>query len=514
MAYLDPQTNLLKPELYTWDDTNDSSANWANASTWEDWLGTYSATAGVPDLVFTTEIIDFGRLTHVNPLCTVVSSGTHNIKVFSAEQIDSSSQLPGDPVIDTSDSTTAIPGVYGRYFQFRIEVFDGADSFIRSVTTDLNGQEQLEFIQGDSDTHEGTSTTRILPITKNFSKLVTLTGNASLPSYGIDSSTTQNIVIKDLVADYPISTTGNTQAVQTEFKWQPASIQFNNPGDSSADTNDTLSIDMSGLGVGTSSFNIEFWWKPKFMDNLGQRFFTMYSSGEEFSVEAFSRVGASGQNQVHFRLFKDNQTIEDYADDSSSAPADLSALTNTNFNEDIWYWIQIGKSVGTANGDTTETLNFQVNGENGGSQFATWFGTEDDIFGDSARTFDFDLDNFIMRIGDVGGGQFIGHIDDLRISSPDRYFGSSDGGSNNSFPPTAEFTQLADTKLLVQGNEAIDATAVNVPIVVPGNLDEPTQPRYAVINANGDYINATVHIQVSGLPKMIINAAGNIVEQA
>jgi hypothetical protein len=184
-SYFDPQARKLLPVLYTWDDTNDSSANWDNATSWQDWLNT-----GVTEtLTYLTPIEDFGRTADINPLCTVTASGTVNVKVFTATSIDSSSQLPGDPAITGGQSQT-LNGVRARYFQFLIEVTDPGDNSvsISRVVTTLKGTKQTEHIQGDSASHSGTTSERIVPLTQEYSKISSLIGTAEYTDAGIDSA--------------------------------------------------------------------------------------------------------------------------------------------------------------------------------------------------------------------------------------------------------------------------------------------------------------------------------------
>lgn len=186
-TYYDAQAGSLKPVLYTWDDTNDSSANWDNATSWHNWLNvSITSTPGTPDISFTTQIVDFGRIADINPLCSVVAVGTVNIKVYVADQIDSSSQLPGDPEITGGQSQT-LSGVRGRYFQFQIDI-EGTNPSISRVVSILKGTKQVEYIQGDSASHSGTTSERIAPITQEYSLITSLHGTAQYDGSGEDSA--------------------------------------------------------------------------------------------------------------------------------------------------------------------------------------------------------------------------------------------------------------------------------------------------------------------------------------
>jgi len=188
--YYDPQARALFPVLYDWQ---------SGIGTWDDWNvswhtgdGGFVSSVGVPDIEYYTDIIDFGRVADLNPLCSVSAVGDVNIKVYADTQIDSSSYLPGSPVINAGTSTT-LSGVRARYFQFKIEVFtplggDPALTSISKVTTKLKGTKQVEYIQGDSATHAGSTSERIVPITQEYSLISSLHGTALYTDSGIDSA--------------------------------------------------------------------------------------------------------------------------------------------------------------------------------------------------------------------------------------------------------------------------------------------------------------------------------------
>jgi len=187
--YYDPDLRKLKPILYTWS----TGATWDDLIDWHIGDGGAISSVGVPDIEYFTAIEDFGRVADINPLCTVNAVGEVVIKVYAATSIDSSSLLPGDPVIDTSDSSQDPQGVRARYFQFKVEVFtlpgeDLADTSISRVVTKLKATQQTEYIQGDSSSHSGTVDQRIAPITQNYSKISSLIGTAEYTDTGTDSA--------------------------------------------------------------------------------------------------------------------------------------------------------------------------------------------------------------------------------------------------------------------------------------------------------------------------------------
>ena len=452
MAYFDPQNNTFKPQLYDWDSL--VLETWDSAITWEDYTGSYTSSAGVPDLVYTTEIIDNQRLAWVNPLCEVQSSGTHVIKVYAAESIDSSSLLPGDPVIDTSDSTTRIPGVYGRYFQFRVEVFDGADSYISQVRTDISTQEQIESITGDSATHPGTTAMRYAPITKEYSVLTSVTGLAKAstgvipfltvgsltdptqPRYNVynitstDSSTLQASV-GDFTGNKTVTNVGAT--IETgfgQYKWAPYGIL--------TDSNKYFEFD--GLGVtgtgGQGDFCLEGWIK---VDTDADYFLKLEDSAYDYRLRT---VGEST-----------GTIILQYSKDGGANWAGSLSASST----DYVHW-QIQKN------SNTIFLTFDGATQNGGyTANNPW-----------------DMDNMTISIGCFGTG--LVYHDDIQYSD----------GVRSTTTPTAEFIADANTLCLINGN----TTAV---VITSGTQLSLT--------------DAEVTLHITGLPKMVVNAQGNIVEQ-
>ena len=188
-AYFDPDSSLLKPVLYTWDDLS----TWSSGTTWDDWLDNGVSVDSQPTISFTTDIIDFGRVADINPKCEVSAIGTVNIKVHSATSIDSSSLLPGDPTINAG-TNTSLTGITARFFQFTIEVTALADSTaaiqcaLESVETNLDPTVQTEQVRGESDSHAGSTTERIVPLTKTYSMLTGLQGTAEYTGTGLDSA--------------------------------------------------------------------------------------------------------------------------------------------------------------------------------------------------------------------------------------------------------------------------------------------------------------------------------------
>lgn len=189
-TYFDADLGQLLPVRYTWADLTGGNT-WESATSWDDFTDAGLTSVGAePDITFFTPVIDFGRIAYVNPLCTVQAVGDVNIKVYSANSIDSSSRLPGDAVI-TGGRNQTLTGVQGRYFQFQIDVTQdssvGAVN-ISSVVTTLDATQQTEYIQGDSAGHSGTTASRVVPITKQYSVVYSLMGTALYTDSGTDSA--------------------------------------------------------------------------------------------------------------------------------------------------------------------------------------------------------------------------------------------------------------------------------------------------------------------------------------
>ena len=200
-TFYNPDSDRLEQVKYTWNDL--VATDWQSAVSWDDYTGTFTTSPG--DIIrYTTQIIDNNRIAYVNPTITVDSNRTANIKIYTANQIDSSSQLPGSPSI-TGSQNTDLTSVQARYFQFEIDINnDNADAFIEGYEIKLNSQIQQEFITADSSTHSGTEQERVLPITKTYSAIQNMTGSCEYVGSGEDSSTTAGEItsVTYMVDDY------------------------------------------------------------------------------------------------------------------------------------------------------------------------------------------------------------------------------------------------------------------------------------------------------------------------
>jgi len=454
--YYDPDSRSIKRVVYTWDDTNDSSTSWEDLTEWETGTGgLYTLGAGDP-ITFRSEIKDFGRVADVNPLCSVVAVGTVNIKVFAADNIDSSSQLPGDPVIIGGQAQT-LQGVTGRYFQFLVEVTDESDALaeIVSVRTDLNSVEQTESITGDSATHGGSQTMRLAPLTREYSKLTALQGQGEATQFivplvtvgsltdptqaryrvwnliggTVDSSTVPGI-IKDFVEPSPksISKLGGANGTDNHSKWGDYSIYLPDNG----------AIRFDGGGVTTGDFNMQAWVK---IETDGGYFFKVSGTSPSFDFRVKSVTDSTG---VEFY----------YSINGGSSYVSMG--TDTSGSD--FYYFYLNKN--------SNTLNLNV-GATGVTPYIS--------------NNNWDMSNATFEWGGnyVGSGDY--YVDNIRYSDITRSFST----------PTAEFIIDSDTVALV------DVEAQSEEFLVPA------------VTAT----DAVVNLVVRGLPKLVSDDDGNIVEQ-
>ena len=530
--YFDPITNTIKRQVYSWSDTGTTlyvadgyvDANYvvgsATANAWgdlTDWLtgtgGLYTITSGDP-IVFRSEIKDLGRIDNVNPLCTVEATGIVNVKVFAANSIDSSSTLPGDPVINAG-TETLLQGITGRYFQFVVEVSDDSDQIaeIRKVETSLNTDLQQEFISGNSSTHTGTTQARIAPIKKTYSKLTSLTGNAKAeidkvpfvtigdlgtpdePRYTVfsisstpnDSSTTLGIV--DVINNTTITQVGTPEVTQRTFKWSPSSIEFgkvepagdgNYYGDGGGSEasitttfNDAIKIASDDYTIGSTAgqdFSIQLWVKiwGRYAHQAGvdpeyahpDHFFNFTNGIEGLRI----RTTTQGTNNIQFS----------YQLDNDSTYTNVISIPNPLIAEGDWYFIRFKR--------TNSGIKLRIANSSGSSDTEVTVSSNSDKFGnisgDSAGSV------WTLSLGDLdnpGNQQAALYIDDIKISNVNE---------NSTFIPGAPFIADSDDIVLINaGSTTVFPTSISE--VVP--------------------VDAEVNLIVTGLPAITSDEDGNIV---
>ena len=510
--YFDPKDGAIKRQLYAWSDLgaslyvddgyvvdsyvvgDSSSSGWEDLTNWNTGTGSfYTITSGDP-LVFRSEIKDVGRITDVNPLCTVDATGLVNVKVFAANTIDSSSLLPGDPVINGGQEQR-LYGVRARYFQFLVEVQDDSDQIaeLRSVETSLNTERQEEFVIGNSATHDGTIDERIAPLELTYSKLIHLGGNAKRtiedapfitvgdltispaePRYTVhkmqlnvtvpDSST--NIGITDQAQNQTIALqSGSPDTTTRTFKWHPASVAFNvvnaDPSTglfygrniSVTDTNDSIRFSTTDITEPSDNrdFTIEGWVKIAAElatdgGDPGYKHPTYFLELVNNSGDFIRLASETSGGKIRF--------VANY-NGASTTNIDGPASVATNPEGD-WHYFRIRRASNTV--------------------FASLGTNEQQI----ATGNNWNLNSGHINFGDLGSASGSAlYVDDLRFSE-----------ASKTAIPTAPFSVESDTLVLVTG-ALVTTTTTSVTDVVT--------------------TDAEVNLHIVGMPSIRSDEDGNIV---
>ena len=472
--YFDPSTQSIKRQAYSWDDTNDSSASWSTLTSWETGNGAFYTLQSGDPIEFTTDILDYGRAEYINPLCTVTGVGTsQKIEVWAAESIDSSSQISGTPDITVTGSGQVLNGTYGRYFQFRVSLQDTATELaeIQAVETNLSGKLQQEVVVGDSGTHGGTQAARIAPLTREYSRIAAVVGNAKAdtgitPFVTIGNNTSQAVyTVYDFteagagdsstvvaIADYTgnvttITESGDVTAQEVEYKWQPSAIQFNsNDGSTVTDGDGKLVFDSPSLMGNTYTY--EFWCKI-FQEPGGSPGFAHPDHMVEIQTSTTTIRLRSGTSSQELTL-------------SLSIDGGSSYTTSGTLGSgDTFRHIAI-----VATGSAIKVYH------NGNDVFPS------NTFSHSGQP------QGQCSVGDLGTGTGHWWMDDWRISDNTRYTGN--------FSTPGEFVEDANTTMLINGIQEI----------VPGE-----------VSTNVSTVDATVNLLVTGLPKLVSDSNSNIIEE-
>ena len=470
--YFDKDTRSIKRQTYTWADADGTSGNrWEDLTSWETGTGSYYTLQSGDAISFLTDIKDFGRNAHINPTCVAdVIGDNKRIEVFVAESIDSSSQISGVPALDVSSANQTLTGTYGRYFQFRISVEDSSTQLaeILAIRTDLLNVLQQEGVTGNSSDHAGTQAVRILPLTKEYSKLASVVGNAeavgasrpwvtvgsigdpTTPRYTLfefeldaQDSSTQVPGIKDEVNDTTITTSGAVESTNTEafYKWEPNGIIFNTD---SSDNDAHIEFDPTGLGTG--DFEIRLW--IKFPNEAHPDHFFKLTAGSD-NIKFKSRTVGTVQ-AISYSVNGASYT------DVTQPPGKT---------DDDWYHMAFWRSSGVMR------VAFHHHNTN------TTIGT-----------YNWDLSSCTIELGDLGTGTtaFV-CMDDIAVKSASQYTTSYSGS------PGAEEVQTSDHVFLANGTITSETVLVGQNIVAT---------------------DAPVTFHVAGLPKLISDSNGDIVEEA
>lgn len=485
-GYFDNSDGTIKIIEYTWADINTNGETWADLTTWQSGSDAYGFQPidDVADIEFFTAVLDLGRRDWINPLCSVDAAGDVNIKVFASETATSDT-IPGAPVINGQTGQT-FDAVYGRYFQFKVEVFSNSaeEAQLNNVQTNLSTSKQTEFFSEDSTNHNGTTDMRYPTLVNEYSKILLVNGAAKVLGETSDGSTAYSNAIGDR-SDNNITITNNgAVADATNFKFQQASIRFNdNTGSALTDTDANISIPLVNTGITTGPFTIDFWYQPVKMTWLDS-----ISSPPNYAHSPYFLHLDTSNADFYLRTTTINTHLGLEWSSNGSTWNTLQGFVFGNAPSDDWYFIRVVRQV------TSGTIDVQLH--NLAEQTTVSFGQ--------------DIQNGTLKIGDLGGNATVGnfYIDDLRISSANKY----------TFPvtvPGAEPILESDTEFLATGQtlQIVPPTTGDlIPVVAVGTLTDRTQARYTVYRATGQPVDAFVSLQVTGLPKLSSDAAGNLVQ--
>jgi len=487
--YFDNILGALVPVTYTWEAVDTASDTWADLQTWADGSSNYSVISsveGVPDVEFYTAIIDHGKAEWVNPLIQVVGQGTIITKVY-ASTTQPSDYISGEPALIVAE-TGNLDGVYGRYFQFKVEVFSDSASVaqLSSVATELSTNTFTEFFQESSTLHNGTTEMRYPTLTKTYSKILSLNGHARLVD--TDDSTPLLVTgIGDRSANaISITNSGGVDAIETVYKFEPAALRFNdNTGSALTDTDDNITFPLSGTGITTGDFQIDFWYQPVKMTWLDG-----ISSPPNYAHSPYFFHLDTGGTDLYLRTGTANSAIEiQYSTNGSTWTTTGSFVYGNNPGGD-WYQIKVARDNGT----------LKLRNHN----LATV----------SVGSYTQDISSATMRLGDLGGNATVGnfYMDDFRISDTFRAPGSS-GGPNFDEISGAEPILDPNTQFLLTGQTTnVTPSQTNVPVVTVGVLTDRTQARYAIYRSSGQVVDADVALQVIGLRGISTQGRGSITE--
>ena len=485
-SYFDNTDGSLKIVEYTWADL--STETWADHQDWQQGSVNFGSLSGIgdetPDIEYFTPVIDFGSKAWVNPLCLVDALGDINIKVWASET-QPSDFISGEPGI-IGGTNLSLEALYGRYFQFKVEVFSTsvAQAQLNTVDTTLSSRTQSEFFQESSTLHNGTTEMRYPTLTKTYSKILALNGHAKLVD--TDDSTPLLITgIGDRSANaISITNSGGVDAVEDVYKFEPAALRFNdNTGSGLTDTDDNLTFNISGTGITTGDFQIDFWYKPVQMTWL-------QSSPPNYAHSPYFFHLDTGGTDIFLRTQTGNGAIEIAYSLNGSTWISTGQFANGSNPSGDWYQIKVARDSGTL-----KIRNHNLNTVSAGSYTQ-------------------DISSAVMRLGDLGGNATVGnfYIDDFRILDTFKAPGGT-GGPNFDEISGAEPIIDSNTQFLVTGQTANVAPGqTNVPVITVGALTDRTQARYAVYRSSGQVTDADVALQVVGLRALSSDPNGNIVE--
>jgi hypothetical protein len=153
----------------------DDYANAGSPIGWQEWLEwtgngtTIDGSTGFANLVYTSDEIDLGSDVNFVVTATAITNGTHSIVI--------KVKPDGGAFADTTVNDT----LTGRYVKFEVTVVNASvtaslDSFEASTFTDTISE---SFNQLDLSTLSGTTASRVLPITRNYNRILSITANST-----------------------------------------------------------------------------------------------------------------------------------------------------------------------------------------------------------------------------------------------------------------------------------------------------------------------------------------------
>lgn len=481
-GYFDNSDGTLKIIEYTWADINTNGETWADLTSWQEGSDAYGFQPidDVADIEYFTAVLDLGRRDWVNPLCSVDAAGDVNIKVFASETATSDT-IPGDPVINGQTGQT-FDAVYGRYFQFKVEVFSNSaeEAQLNRVETNLSTAKQTEFFSEDSTNHNGTTDMRYPTLVNEYSKILLVNGAARLLD-NADSTLTYTTVIDDVGPNnITITETGSPTSVTDVFKFEPASIRINDDdGTQILDTNDSLSIPLSTY-ITTGQFEISGWMRLQAMEWLDG----ISSPPNLAHSEYFLHLDTGGTD-----LYLKTSTED--------------GLPGLSYSTNGTTWTLVGTPESALFGGGPEAWFYWGIARKSSGTTRIWISSPNKISFEDI-TYSQSLSGATLKLGDLGTttvGEY--WFDDVAVYDADQNFIGAPGAAK---------IVNSSTVFLMNGATEQVPTNSNIPIVTVGALTERTQARYAVYRASGQATDAFVSLQVTGLPKLSSDAAGNLVQ--
>lgn len=159
---------VTSTRTYDWQDLADDSVTWAD---WVEWTGngtTIDGSTGYDNLVYTSDEIDLGSDRNFVVTATPITNGTNTIVI--------KVKPDGGSFADKTVNDT----LTGRYVKFEVTVVNGSataeiTNFSATAIVDTTGE---TFNQLDLSTLSGSTASRVLPIAKNYNRILSITANA------------------------------------------------------------------------------------------------------------------------------------------------------------------------------------------------------------------------------------------------------------------------------------------------------------------------------------------------